>query len=289
MLTPSVLRPRSLGAALAARAADPAAVVVAGGTGVMLALNAGARPATLIDLSLVDDLRAIERGATAVRLGASVTYTRVIEELADPLPGVAAAARTIAGRQIRNRATLAGALVLGDPSGDALAALVAADAEVELASAAAPRRRVPAADFITAPGETVLGVDELVVALVVPVAAGPVAYAKAGARNAMARAVCGAAVALDPARRSAAIAIVGAGPRPLRAREAEALVAAQAPWADAGADLDPGWLAQVAERVSDAVVGIADERGSAEYRRRLSGVLARRALGRAWAATGPAA
>jgi CO/xanthine dehydrogenase FAD-binding subunit len=275
----------TLPAALAARAADPAAVVVAGGTGVLIELNAGARPDTLIDLSLVAELRAIDRGGPTVRVGAAVTYTRVIEELAEPLPGLAAASRTVAGRQVRNRATLAGALVLGDAAGDALAALVAADAEIELASARRGSRRIAAGDFITAAGATVLAPDELVVALVVPVATGPVAYAKAGARNAMARAICGVAAALDPARRAAAIAVVGAGALPVRARAAEELVAAEAPWDRRGA-LEAGWLAEVGERIAAAVDGVADARASAAHRRRLAGVLGRRALGRAWAGLG---
>ncbi|MEA2157252.1 MAG: hypothetical protein QOE11_3392, partial [Solirubrobacteraceae bacterium] len=272
-MTPAVLRPRTLHAALRARAADPAAVVVAGGTAVMVQLNAGARPATLIDLSLVEELRAIGRDGAAVRIGAAVTYTRVIEELAGPLPGLAAASRTIAGRQVRNRATPAGALVLGDPSGDALAALVAADARLELAALGREARSVRVHDFISGPGSTLLAPDELVVALVVPVAPGPVAYAKAGARNAMARAVCGVAAALDPGRRMAAIAVVGAGPRPVRARGAEQLFAAQAPWAEPGAPLEPGWLAEIGERIAGAVEGLADARGSAAYRRQLAAVL----------------
>jgi CO/xanthine dehydrogenase FAD-binding subunit len=273
---PTVLRPETLRAALDARAADPAAIVVAGGTGVMIALNAGARPATLIDLSLVDELRAIDRSGPGLRLGSGVTYTTVIEELAEPLPGLAAASRTIASRQIRNRATPAGALVLGDASGDALAALIVADARIDLASSPDGERRIRAEDFITGAGETVLAPDELVVALVLPAATGPVAYAKAGARNAMARAVCGVAAALDPARRTATIAIVGAGPRPVRARAAEELVAGEAPWSEPAALQD-------GERIAAAVVGVADVRGSAAYRRHLAGVLGRRALGRAWA------
>jgi CO/xanthine dehydrogenase FAD-binding subunit len=285
---PTVLRPMTLPAALAARADDPAAVVVAGGTGVLIELNAGARPQTLIDLSLVAELRAIDRGGPAVRLGAAVTYTRVIEELAEPLPGLAAASRTVAGRQVRNRATLAGALVVGDTAGDALAALVAADAEIELASQRRGSRLVGAADFITAAGATVLAPDELVVALIVPVAPGPVAYAKAGARNAMARAVCGVAAALDPARRAAAIAVVGAGALPVRARAAEELVAAGAPWGRRGA-LESGWLTEVGARIAAAVEGVADTRASAAHRRRLAAVLGRRALGRAWAGLGAAA
>jgi CO/xanthine dehydrogenase FAD-binding subunit len=96
-----------------------------------------------------------------------------------------------------------------------------------------------------------------VVALHVPRPAGPATYAKAGARNAMARAVCGVAVRLDVARQSVRVCLVGVGPR---------AIVATLPW-DADGDVE--------------VPGISDRRGSAAYRRRIASVLTRRALQRA--------
>jgi CO/xanthine dehydrogenase FAD-binding subunit len=219
---------------------------------VLVDLNAGLRPAGLIDLSRVAELAAVERDGPVVRVGAGVTYTRVIEELGQLVPGVAMASRTVASRQIRNRGTLGGALALRDPSSDALAGLLAADAQAELAGPDGVRT-VPVAQLAIAPGE-------LLTALLVPVADGPVAYAKAGMRNAMSRAVCGVAVALHSERRAAAVAVVGA--RALRVAEAEELLAGAAPW-DAA-------LARRAGEVVAAAAGPA------------AGVLARRALERAW-------
>lgn len=244
-------------------------------------LNAGLAPAGLIDLSRVGELAAAGRDGPLVRVGATVTYTRVIEELAELLPGVALASRTVASRQVRNRGTLGGALALGDPSGDALAGLVAAGAEAELAGPGGVRR-IAVQDVVTAPGETAIESGELLAALLVPVADGPVAYAKAGMRNAMARAVCGVAVALSPARRAIAVAVVGAAPRALRAHAAEDLVAGEAPW-DGGA-LSEDLLRRAGALVAAAVDPIPDERGSAGHRRRTAAVLARRALQRAWGA-----
>jgi CO/xanthine dehydrogenase FAD-binding subunit len=199
----------------------------------------------------------------------------VLEDLASPLPGLALAARTVASRQIRNRATLAGALVLADPSSDALAALGAAGTEVELLGSEG-RRHVAAADFVTAPGVSVLRPDELVAALRIPVADGPVAYAKAGARNAMARAVCAVAVALHEPSRTASVCVVGAAPRAVRPADAEALVAGA--W-DA---LDEAALREFGELAAAAVDPPDDARATARHRRRAVAVLARRALGRAW-------
>jgi CO/xanthine dehydrogenase FAD-binding subunit len=251
-------------------------MVVAGGTGVLVELNRGAiAPPALLDLSAVAELRAAERDGDAVRLGATTTYTDVLERQAGALPGLAAAARTVASRQVRNRATIAGALVLADPSGDALAALGAAGAEVEVARPGGTRR-VDAVAFVTAPGRCDLAADELVTALHVPLADGPVAYAKAGARNAMARAVCGVAVALHPARRTASACVVGAAPTAIRPTVAEQLVAA-----DWDALDDPAVATRFGALVAAAVDPIPDARGSADYRRHVAGVLARRALQRA--------
>jgi CO/xanthine dehydrogenase FAD-binding subunit len=272
----TVLQPRTLDDALAARAAHPEAVAVAGGTGVMVDLNRGVEPPALLDLSRVAELRDARRGddGASVRLGAATTYTDVLERWADDLPGLAQAAATVASRQVRNRATLAGALVLGDPSGDALAALGAAGATVEVRG---PRgdRAIPAAAFVTGVGTCDLQPDELVVAIVVPVADGPVAYAKLGARNAMARAVCGVAIATHPARRSAGVCVVGAAPTAVRPDVAEAML--HADWDALG---DPATAAKFGALVAAAVDPIADARGSAEYRRHAVGVLARRALRR---------
>jgi CO/xanthine dehydrogenase FAD-binding subunit len=248
---------------------------VAGGTGVLVDLNRGVEPVALIDLSRVAGLRNARRDGEIVCLGAGVTYTDVLERHADDLPGLAAAARTVASRQIRNRATLAGALVLGDPSGDALAALGAAEARVEIRSSRG-RRMVAADAFVTAPGVCDLQPDELVTALLVPVADGPVAYAKAGARNAMARAVCAVAIALHPARRTATACVVGAAPIAIRPSVAEALVAASWDALD-----DPATAERFGALVAAAVDPDPDERGSVAYRRHIAGVLASRALRRA--------
>jgi CO/xanthine dehydrogenase FAD-binding subunit len=276
----SVIQPQTLGEALGARSDSPEAVVIAGGTEVMPFRNRGERPGPLLDLSRVDELRRVANGGP-VRLGATLTYTRVIEELADRFPVLAAAARTIASRQVRNRATLGGALAVADPSGDILAALVASDAEVELASTEAARR-LPVAAFLTGAYACDLRSDELITAVILPrEATGPGAYAKVGARNAMARAACAVAVKLDPPRRSATIAIAACGPTPLRAPAAERLLAAEAAWTEPG-ELEPAALARVGRHVAEATRPRSDGRGSAAYKRHAAAVLAVRALRRVW-------
>lgn len=265
--------------ALRARREVPEAVVVSGGTEVMPLRNRGERPGPLLDLSRVAELVAVSDG-DPLRLGAGVTYTRQLEELAEPLPLLALAARTIASRQVRNRATLGGALAIADPSADILAALVAAGASVELASASGVRR-VGVAEFLTGPYACDLGDDELIVAVQVPRGAGPAAYAKVGARNAMARAACAVAVVLDTERRTAGICVAACAPTPVRATAAEELVAAEAPWGS-DAELEPGFVSRVGALVAEATRPRSDKRGSEAYKRHAAAVLGGRALARAW-------
>jgi CO/xanthine dehydrogenase FAD-binding subunit len=120
---------------------------------------------------------------------------------------------------------------------------------------------------MTGAGEVVVGPGEVLTAIRVPVCEGPVAYAKAGMRNAMARAVCGVAVALRPAGRCVAIGVVGA--TALRPRAAEALL--EEAWAQAPPDDD--LLRRACELVADAAAPIP---------RHMAAVLSRRALERAW-------
>jgi CO/xanthine dehydrogenase FAD-binding subunit len=274
-----VIQPRSIEEALRVRREVPEAVVVAGGTEVMPLRNRGGRAGPLLDLSRVGELGLVEAG-DPVRLGAGVTYTRQLEELAEPLPVLALAARTIASRQVRNRATLGGALAIADPSADILAALVASGADVEVGSLSGVRR-VPVFDFLTGPYECDLGPDELILAVLMPRAAGPAAYAKVGARNAMARAACAVAVVLDTARRTAGICVAACAPTPVRATAAEELVAAEAPW-DSGGELDPDLVSRVSALMAEATRPRSDGRGSVEYKRHAAAVLGGRALARAW-------
>src|SRR3954454_18237804 len=115
-MSTSFLTPTSWADALAERAV-PGTVPIAGGTDLMVAMNAGGRPAArLLDLGRVPELRAWDRsgdlgrlGAGSgdlVRIGAGVPYRRVVEELAGLAPGLAAASRTVGSPQIRNRGTI---------------------------------------------------------------------------------------------------------------------------------------------------------------------------------------
>jgi CO/xanthine dehydrogenase FAD-binding subunit len=276
-----VLQPETIQQAVRAKSEAPDAIAVAGGTAVMLERNHGRRPGPLLDLTRIAEMAEVT-GGEPVRLGAGLTCTRLIEELGDRLPVLAMAARTVGSRQIRNRATLGGAVALADPSADLLTALLASDAEVETSSIAGTRR-LPLVSFLHGPYRSDLRPDELITALHVHSARGPAAYAKVGARNAMARAACAVAVALDLTARRVAIALAAVGQTPLRAVGAEELFAAEAQWDQSG-DLDPRWLADVGARAASSCAPRWDRLGSAEYKRHAVAILTARALARSWRA-----
>ncbi|MGH9120124.1 MAG: FAD binding domain-containing protein [Acidimicrobiales bacterium] len=276
------LRPSTWTEALEAKAEHPEAVPIAGGTDVMVELNFDRRrPPALIDLTRVGELQEWDAENGSVRLGAGVTYTRLITELADRLPGLAIASRTVGSPQIRNRGTVGGNLATASPAGDAHPPLLAGDAVVEAESLTGGPRDIPIADFFTGPKRSALAPHELIAAVRVPTATGPQQFSKIGTRNAMVIAVASFAVALDPERRRVGTGIGSAGPTPLRAPAAEDLAGAELDW-DGRGPLDDDLARRFAALVAEAAAPIDDVRGSAAYRRHTVAVMARRTLGWAW-------
>src|SRR5256885_4643193 len=105
------VQPRVLADALSVKAEQPAAVPIAGGTDVMVELNFDRRrPPALLDLTRVAELSTWDTDGPFLRIGAGVTYRRLIDELGPRLPGLARAARTVGSPQIRNRGTAGGNL-----------------------------------------------------------------------------------------------------------------------------------------------------------------------------------
>jgi CO/xanthine dehydrogenase FAD-binding subunit len=279
------LQPGTWADALAAKAAHPDALPIIGGTDVMVELNFDRqRPSALLDLTRVAELTdwAVEDGR--LRIGAGVTYTRIIHELADRLPGLAMASRTVGSPQIRNRATVGGNLGSASPAGDAHPPLLATDALVEAASVRGTRR-IPIAEFFTGPKRHALAADELISAFLVPPAGGPQQFAKIGTRNAMVIAVASFGLALHPEHGTVGAALGSAAPTPLLAREAAAFAGAELGdtglWASRAA-LPEAVAERFGELVATAASPIDDVRGTAAYRRHALAVLARRTLTWAW-------
>jgi CO/xanthine dehydrogenase FAD-binding subunit len=277
-----VLTPRTLDEALRLKAEHPDAVPIAGGTDLMVGLNFGHRPpAGLLDLTAIGELGEWHRENGSIHIGAGVTYTRIIDELAADCPGLAIASRTVGSPQIRNRATVAGNLGTASPAGDAHPPLLATGAAVEAVSVRGSRL-IDINDFYLGVKRNALEPDELIRAVRVPVSAGPQQFAKVGTRNAMVIAVCAVSVALDRTRRTVGTGIGSAAPTPRRSPAAEAL-AAELPWD--GGDLDPELVRRFGELVAAAAAPIDDVRGTASYRNHALAVLARRALTWTWKQT----
>ena len=279
------LQPGTWAEALAARAEHPGAVPIAGGTDVMVELNFDRyRPPALLDLTRVSELTQWSVEGPAVRLGAGVTYTRIINELACQLPGLAMASRTVGSPQIRNRGTVGGNLGTASPAGDAHPALLAAEAEVEVASVRGTRR-IPITEFYVGVKRNALEADELIAAIWINLPSGPQQFSKIGTRNAMAIAVCSFGLALYPDRRMVGTGIGSAAPTPRIAAEAAQFLAEgleEAGLWESRAELPRSLAVEFGTRVKESASPIDDVRGTAAYRLHSLAIMAARTASWAW-------
>ncbi len=254
------------------------AKLVAGGTDLLPQMKNGLlKPAAVVDLSGVADLRALRRqDGSSLRVGASVTareieldsYTR------SAYPALAESGALVGSVQIRNLATVGGNLCNAAPSADMAPPLMALEAEAVIASPRG-RRRVPVSVFFTGVRRTVLAPDELLVELLVP-ALGPRSggqYLRHTPRRELDIAVVGVASQVtltDGVCSKARIALAAVAPTPIRATAAEQALEGQ--------PLTAQQIARAAQLAVEAARPISDQRGSADFRRHLVGVLTRRTL-----------
>ena len=160
-------RPTSLQDALNVLA-DTRATILAGGTDVFPSLGDRPLSGPVLDISALDEIKSIQFTADHIVFGARTTWS---ELLAAPLPcgfdGLKAAAREVGSVQIQNSATIAGNLCNASPAADGVAALLALDAGVVLASRSASRT-LPLADFILGNRKTARRPEELLISIRVP-------------------------------------------------------------------------------------------------------------------------
>ena len=255
-----VLTPTRLDEALRLKSEYPDAWPIQGGTDVMVALNFDrGRPATVLNLNEVAELRGWRRENGSLRLASGLTYAEIEHgELRDVLPALAEASRTVGSPQIRNRGTIGGNLGTSSPAGDALPPLLVEDAEIECASVRGTRR-VAVSAFVTGVKRNVLEPDELITAVWLTPSNAPQTFMKIGPRNAMVIAVVSLAVSAGDELRAS---FGSASPRPV-------LVTAPRDEAESFPD-----------RVAAAASPIDDVRGTEAYRRHALRVLTARALKR---------
>jgi CO/xanthine dehydrogenase FAD-binding subunit len=279
------IQPTRWADALAARAQAPEVLPVAGGTDVMVELNFDVRrPPALLDLGRITELAEWDTDGDRIRLGAGVSYTRLITELGGRLPGLALAARTVGSPQIRNRGTVGGNLGTASPAGDCHPSLLAGEARIEVASVRGTRM-IAVTDFYIGVKRSALAPDELIAAVHIDLPTGPEQFSKIGTRNAMVIAVAAFGLALHPERQAVGTGIGSAAPTPRRAPAAEAFLAGAL--ADAGlwesrGELPASLVTEFGGLVRAAGAPIDDVRGTASYRLHALDVMARRTLYWAW-------
>ena len=281
----SVLIATSLDEAVNLLAEDTSRQVLAGGTDFVVEANYRHRdPVDVVVIDRLPELLGWQRDGDDLVIGAGVTYTTLQStELAKLVPGLAQAARTVGSPQIRNAGTLGGNLATASPAGDTIPVLAALDASVNCVSVDG-RRSVELGDLITGVKRTSLRPGELIESIRVPVLDGPQEFLKIGTRNAMVISVASLALVVDWPGERAAIGLGSVAPGPLRADIAEAFLADSVDWDRRTLSVEAA--DEAAELVRSAATPIDDHRSTAAYRSHGVGVLARRALRRAFSQGG---
>jgi CO/xanthine dehydrogenase FAD-binding subunit len=249
-----------------------------GGTDLLIQMRAGVRrPEFIVDLKHIKELRQIKFDARmGVRLGAAVPCIEVYESevMRKYYPGLTEAAHLIGSLQIQNRASVGGNLCNGSPAADTTPALIALGAKARIAGGSTARE-VPVEDFVTSPGRTVLKPGEILVEFVIPAPKphSSDSYLRFIPRNEMDIAVVGVGTSITLAGevvKAARIALGAVGPTPIFAAKAsESLI---------GMTLDNATIEAAAQLAIGASAPIDDMRGTAEFRRHVTGVLTRRTI-----------
>lgn len=250
--------------------------VLAGGTDLLVQIRMDLiEPDLIVDIKKIDGMFDIAPEDGGFRIGAAVSGA-MLGEHADVCalwPGVVEGFGLIGSTQVQGRATMAGNLCNASPAGDAVPALVAANATVRIAGPEGTRD-CAVADIPVAPGKTSLGKGEFITSVFLPARPDNVsdAYLRFIPRTEMDIAVASAAVSLEmdgDTCRSARVVLGAVGPTILIADRAAACLV--------GTTLDDAALAALAAECSALASPIDDKRGTVEFRKDVVGVLAKRA------------
>ena len=249
---------------------------LAGGTDMLVQLRSGIHePDCVFDLKGIPELGRITEDQGGWRIGAAVSSSNICdhEGVCSDWPGVAEAMGLIGSTQIQERATMAGNLCNASPAADSVPALIAACAEVRIAGPQG-MREVAARDIPIGPGRTSLARGEFVTSILLPKqeSDGADAYLRFIPRTEMDIAVagCGVWMRVDGEKiHDTRVALGAVGPTVIEVEEAGELLVGKA--------LGSEQLALLQGACSEASRPISDKRGTAEFRRRVVGVLAARA------------
>lgn len=256
---------------------DGDAKLLAGGQSLVPMLNFRlVRPSLLVDVNRVPGLSGIEEGSGALRIGALARHRQVevSEVVHRRFPVLRAAVRHVAHLAIRNRGTFGGSLAHADPAAELPMMALLLDAKIEATGPAGPRR-IEARAFFHSALATALGDADMLTRVELPFLPPATGWGfEEVARRAGDFALAAVAATLTFAAggevAEARLAVMGAHDTPLRVDAAEALLA--------GEPFRPEAMEAAAKAARDAVEPWGDLHGSADLRRHLVGVLARRAL-----------
>jgi carbon-monoxide dehydrogenase medium subunit len=272
-------RPGTIEEALSTLAQRDGAAVLAGGQSLLNVLkNRVASVELLVDISRLAELRRIERTADgSLEIGACVTYDELdrspdVREGHTPLAEVAS---HIEDQQIRNRGTIGGNCCLGDPTNNLPPILIALGATMNIQGAGGVRA-VAAEDFFHSFFVTSVEQGEILRSVTVPAlppgtGVGYQSLAVGGDSKALVRAA--ACVRANGTIEDARVVLAVVGPRPLRHAGMEQRLRGAAPTAEV--------IAAASEAIGDDIEPVSDAHASADYRRRMARVLARRAVSEA--------
>jgi CO/xanthine dehydrogenase FAD-binding subunit len=205
-------RPARLKDAFEALASRPL-TILAGGTDHFPARVGRSPQEDILDLTAVAELRGIRKTADGWRIGATTTWTDVLEARLPPVfDALKLAAREVGGMQIHNAGTVAGNICNASPAADGVPALLALDASVELSSGGGSRV-LPLDAFLLGPRKTALKAGELVTAIQVPapLAAAHSHFAKLGARKYLVISIAMVAAVIETERNIVQAARVAVG------------------------------------------------------------------------------
>lgn len=274
-------KPRSLAEALRMlKSRRGESVILAGGTDLIPQMKTGlVFPSAVIDVKNIPELNRLEWARTGgLHIGAAVPLAILVAfpALQGKYGILAQACSVIGSMQIRNRGTVGGNICNAAPSADSAPALLCLGAKAIVASGSGTRK-IDLDEFFTGPGKTVIGSRELLVEIEIPTpptrSAG--CYMRHTLRKEMdiAAAGVGSFLTLAPGGeklKEARIALGAVAPTPMRAYGAEAMLTGRVPTQKT--------IEEAAEAAAEEARPITDIRASAEYRRELVKVLARRTL-----------
>jgi xanthine dehydrogenase small subunit len=262
-------RPDRLEEAVAFKAANPATVIIAGGTEVGALRNTqGLEPTDLLSLAGLGSLARIEREADVLSIGAGVTWAELEAFARGGLPVIAEMTRRFGSPQIRSVATLVGNIAHGAPVADSLCLLMIAGAELELTGAHGTRR-IAIDAFYRGAKRTNLGADEIITRVLIPLPLPAhdelLRLYKVSKRKEMDVSTFRAAIRVvgrGDAIERAAIAYAGVGPTVRRLRDTEAFLK--------GKPFSEETFRAAGRRARAEVEPISDPRGSREFKLQLA-------------------